>query len=92
MMYPFLELDDKTEIVHSEVLADGRVKVYLEKPAINDGFHHATCYLPGTEWTEVVGFSTAEMTRYRDIIERMTPLILEYAQKGGFRGASGLED
>lgn len=30
MMYPFLVLDDGTEIVHSDVLADGRVKVYLE--------------------------------------------------------------
>lgn len=27
MMYPFLTLDDNTEIVHSEMLSDGRVKV-----------------------------------------------------------------
>ena len=28
MMYPFLTLDDQTEIVHSQLLDDGSVKVY----------------------------------------------------------------
>ena len=32
MMYPFLTLDDGTEIVHSEMHSDGTVKVYMEKP------------------------------------------------------------
>lgn len=32
MMYPFLTLDDQTEIVHSQLLDDGSVKVYVEKP------------------------------------------------------------
>ena len=32
MMYPFLTLDDQTEIVHSKLLEDGSVKVYIEKP------------------------------------------------------------
>ena len=32
MMYPFMTLDDNTEIVHSEMLPDQRVKVYFEKP------------------------------------------------------------
>ena len=36
MMYPFLTLDDQTEIVHSEMTPDGRVKVYVE----NDSFKH----------------------------------------------------
>ena len=35
MMYPFLQLDDQTEIVHSDMRADGKVKVYIEKPVIN---------------------------------------------------------
>ena len=30
MMYPFMTLDDNTEVVHSEMLPDGRVKVYFE--------------------------------------------------------------
>ena len=32
MMYPFMTLDDNTEIVHSEMQPDHRVKVYIEKP------------------------------------------------------------
>jgi len=47
MMYPFLTLDDETEIVHSEMLPDERVKVYIEKPDAKDGFHHATCLRMG---------------------------------------------
>lgn len=41
MMYPFMTLDDGTEIVHSEMHADGRVKVYMERPDAAAGFHHA---------------------------------------------------
>ena len=36
MMYPFMTLDDNTEVVHSEMLPDGRVKVYFEKPDAKD--------------------------------------------------------
>lgn len=47
MMYPFMTLDDNTEIVHSEMLPDGRVKVYVEKPDEKDFFHNAVCWVPG---------------------------------------------
>ena len=46
MMYPFLQLNDNTEIVHSEMYPDGRVKVYVEKPDAKDCFHNMSCYLP----------------------------------------------
>ena len=68
MMYPFLTLDDETEIVHSDMLPDHRVKVYVEKPDENDGFHHMTCYLPSYEITEISGFTRDEVQRYLDII------------------------
>ena len=45
----------------SEMLPDGKVKVYIEKPDAKDCFHHATCYLPGYEWTEVFGFTEKEV-------------------------------
>ena len=35
MMYPFMTLNDDTEIVHSEMKPDGRVKVYIERPDEN---------------------------------------------------------
>ena len=37
MMYPFLQIDGDTEIVHSEMLPGGEVKVYVEKPDAKDG-------------------------------------------------------
>ena len=64
MMYPFLTLDDSTEIVHSQTLENGNVKVYIEKPDEKDGFHHATCFLPEYRWTDVVGFSDTDIQKY----------------------------
>ena len=90
MMYPFLTLDDATEIVHSEMRPDGRVKVYLEKPDAKDCFHHATCYLPGYEWEDVSGFTVEEMERYQEVLQSTAHLILQFSQEGGFENASGL--
>lgn len=89
MMYPFMTLDDQTEIVHSEMLEDNRVKVYLEKPDEKDCFHHATCYLPGYEWTDVFGFTAEQITRYQEVIESTAHLILAFSKEGGFENASG---
>lgn len=89
MMYPFLTLDDQAEIVHSEMKPDGRVKVYVEKPDAADGFHYATCWLPGYEWTEISGFSEEEMARYQEVIQSTAHLILEFSKDGGFENAAG---
>ena len=89
MMYPFLTLDDSTEIVHSEMKPDGSVTVYIEKPDEKDGFHHALCRLPSYEWEDIFGFSPEEMERYREIIESTAHLILRFSQEGGFDSASG---
>lgn len=89
-MYPFLTLDDQTEIVHSEMLPDQRVKVYLEKPDAADCFHYATCYLPTYEWTDIFGFTPEELSRYQEVIESTAHLILEFSKEGGFMNASGL--
>ena len=83
-----MTLEDGTEIVHSEMREDGRVKVYLEKPDAKDGFHHATCYLPGYDWEDVFGFTEEEMKRYQEVIESTAHLILEFSQEGGFENAS----
>ena len=60
MMYPFLTMNDHTEIVYSHLLDGGGVKIYVEKPDEYDGFHHAACFLPGYRWEDIVGFSDAE--------------------------------
>ncbi len=88
-MYPFLTLDDDTEIVHSEMYADGTVKVYMEKPDAKDGFHHATCFLPAYRWEDIFGFTPAEIERYSEVIQSTAHLILRFAQEGGFDHAAG---
>ena len=90
MMYPFMTLDDQTEIVHSEKLKDGTVKVYVEKPDAEDWFHHMTCFLPGYRLEDVYGFTEEEIRKYMDVIRSTAHLILEFAEEGGFENASGL--
>ena len=90
MMYPFLQIDGDTEIVHSEMQPDGQVKVYIEKPDAKDGFHHATCFLPGYQWEDISGFSQKEIARFQEVLESTAHLILEFSQQGGFEHASGL--
>ena len=88
MMYPFLQLEDNTEIVHSEILESERVKVYIEKP-VEGGFHSAKCYLPSYEWSEIEGFSKSEIDKYQEILESTAHLIIRFASDGGFNNAAG---
>ena len=88
MMYPFLQIDGDTEIVHSEMLPGGEVKVYIEKPDERDGFHHAECYLPAYRWEEIDGFSPEEIERLEEVIRSTAHLIMEFSQTGGFEHAS----
>lgn len=69
MMYPFMTLDDGTEIVHSEMQEDGRVKVYMERPDERDGFHCAACWLPDYTWENVSGFSEEDMEQFQMILK-----------------------
>ena len=45
MMYPFMALNDDTEITNSEMKSDGRVIVYIETPDVFGGFRNAKCCL-----------------------------------------------
>ncbi|MBO6140853.1 MAG: hypothetical protein J6O40_03575 [Ruminococcus sp.] len=90
MMYPFMTLDDETEITHSEYLNNGRVKVYIEKPDEKDCFHHMTLFLPDYSLEECFGFDDEETARYLDFIRSVAHLILEFSKEGGFDNASGL--
>ena len=83
MMYPFLTLNDDTEITHSETKEDGRVKVYIETPDEKDGFHNAVCWLPEYKWEKINGYSDAEMAFFRQLIQNNAHAILEFAGDGG---------
>ena len=89
MMYPFMTLNDETEIVHSDMKEDGTVKVYIETPDENDGFHNMTCYLPSYEITEVNGYSNKQVASFMEILRSTAHLIMEFAKEGGFEHASG---
>jgi hypothetical protein len=84
-MYPFMTLNDETEIVHSEMFDDGKVKVYIEKPDSKYGFRHATCYIPGYEWEDIYQFTDDDIARFQEIIESTAHLILEFSQEGDLK-------
>ena len=91
MMYPFMTLNDDTEIVHSETLPDGRVKVYIETPDSKDGFHHMTVYLPDYQIEEVYHYNFDEVAYFMELVRSMAHLIIPFAAGGGFENASRVQ-
>lgn len=79
MMYPLLMLNDGTEIVHSEKLENGKVKVYIEKPDEKDCFHHISCFLPDYDWVDNFGFQPEEVHAFQEIVEASSNLIMGFA-------------
>ena len=79
MMYPFMTLNDDTEITHSEMKADGKVKVYIETPDEFGGFHNATCWLPDYKWEDIEGYSDTEMAYFKQpLVRNNAHLIIEF--------------
>lgn len=88
MMYPFMTLNDNTEITFSSPLpaeSGERVKVYIEPP-IPDGFKNATCYLPQYEWHNN-GYSVMEMDRLNELIKSVAHILLRLSKEGGIESA-----
>ena len=83
MMYPYLTLNDDTEITHSEMKEDGSVKVYIETPDLKDGFHNATCWLPSYKWENINGYSESEIEFFSRLIRNNAHAIMEFSQDGG---------
>ena len=88
MLYPFMTLNDDTEIVHSEMKEDGTVKVLIETPDETYGFRHATCTLPGYQWEDVYQYSDEQIEKFETIIRNAAHLIMGFAQEGGFLHAT----
>lgn len=86
MMYPFMTLNDNTEIVHSEMKADGKVKVYIETPDVEYCFKHATCWLPDYKWEDIKGYSNLELAYFKQLIRNNAHLIIEFSKEGGVLG------
>ena len=86
MMYPFMTLNDDTEITHSETLPGGRVRVYIETPDERGGFRSATCWLPDYRWEGVCGYTASEMSFLKRLVRNNAHLILDFATDGGDSG------
>lgn len=80
MMYPFLTLEDETEIVHSELRPDRTVRVYIERPDERDIFHHAWCTLPGYRWEDIDGFTQEEIQEFQTMLDLAAHQIFRSAQ------------
>ena len=92
MMYPFMTLDDGTEIVHSDILNNegkNEVKVYFEKP-IEGGFLSAECFLPEYRWESIQGFSNKDISRYTEFLETTAHLLFKFANQGGIGNAANI--
>lgn len=87
MIYPFMTLDDGTEIVHSEFLKDGSVKVHIETPDEKFCFKQATCYLPSYRWEDVYGYSSEEKLKLEEVIKSTAHLIMQFSKEGCFENA-----
>ena len=87
MMYPFMTLNDDTEITHSE-MRDGRVKVYIETPDEKDVFHHAVCWLPEYRWENISGYTDDEMNYFKLLLRNNAHLIIEFSKSGGVLNAA----
>ncbi len=91
MLYPFMNLNDNTEIVHSEnYFVDGQeqVRVEIEKP-IEGGFASAECILPTYERKNVNGFSQEDIDGFQELLESVAHIIINLARNGGLDNASG---
>lgn len=85
MMFPYLTLNDETEITHSEMKPDGRVKVYIETPDDHGGFRSATCYLPDYNWENVSGYSALEIEYFKRLLRDNAHLIMKFSKGGRIR-------
>lgn len=80
MFYDYAELDDGTQIAYSNVLEDNTVEISVERP-VELGFDSARCLLPAYAWSDVVGFTGAEMKRLDAFVHNNAPLILRLARE-----------
>ena len=85
MLYPFMTLNDGTEITYSEPKADGCTIVNIETP-IENGFKSATCAIPGYKW-ENHGYSEIEMEQLRQLVKSVAHLLIKYSREGGIASA-----
>lgn len=85
MLYPFMTLDDGTEIVYSDTMnIDGEDKVRIEFERWNadrDAFDSMECLLPNGKMTKVIGFTKEEADYYQEKMIALQDMILECSRE-----------
>ena len=89
LMYPYIILDDETEISHSHVIdknGQNEIEVHFERPNEN-GFDTARCSLPSYCWVIREGFSDDEIKAFLHFLKSNEHLLFKYAASGGIQVA-----
>ena len=84
MMYPFMTLNDDTEITYSSPIQTSSgeiIRVCFETP-IENGFKDAVCILPEFTW-ENHGYMDTELAEYKRLINSVAHLLIRFSHEGG---------
>lgn len=87
MIYPYMKLQDETEIVFTNVFEEDGVKkveVHFERPT-NDGFDTARCQLPSYTWLIKEGFSEEEIVFFEKFLQANAHIFYKYGACGGIK-------
>ena len=85
MMYPYLILEDETEVVHSHLKEENGVKIvdiHFER-AKPYGFDSARIRLPSYEWIMRDGFTDEEIKSFENLAARHAHTFYYFAETGG---------
>lgn len=80
MMWNYLKLPDETQIAYSDLRDDGTVLIGIERPR-DWGFDSARCLMPAYRWSDIDGFSQAEIDDFEGLLRDNAPFIFELAER-----------
>ena len=84
MLYPYMTLNDGTEVCYSQILEGHKVVVNFERPT-EDGFDSARCELPSYTWLYNDGYSEEEIRKFTALMHRHAHLFYTFAEDRGYR-------
>jgi len=88
MLYPYMTLNDGTEICHSQIIEEDdqqKVIVHFERSNDSGDFDSARCELPSYTWLMKKGYSDKEIAFFTQLLESNAHLLYKYAASGGIK-------
>lgn len=83
MFYPYMLLQDETEVVYTPILninGEEIIKVHFARPTDN-GCDTASCTLPSYKWVRGTGFSDSEINNFEKMLREDEQEIFEHARE-----------